>query len=145
MIPDAAQSSRCQPSVIAVASSPFIPAASQTLAGVLPDAPISGLVDTAARAVLKATATHTVRAGDTKTAGCAMERDDVLDVVLAPLAAPVADLQPATSFKGGLTYHFSATEGSVCDDQLAASGGDFTTLPCDVRYALAGARTGDAK
>ena len=44
-----------------------------------------------------------------------------------------------------LTYHFTATEGSDCEDQLAAAGGDFDALPCDVHYNLDGARTGDAK
>ena len=118
-----------------------------TLYWVQGDAPISGLVDPAAHAVLKATATKTMRAEDPKNAlaACAMARADVLDLVLAPLVMPAKDLQPATSFKGSLTYHFTATEGSDCEDQLAAAGGDFDALPCDVHYNLDGARTGDAK
>jgi hypothetical protein len=111
------------------------------------DAPISGVVDPAAHAVLKATATQTLRAADPKSpmAACAMGRADVLDLVLAPIAKPAVDLQPATSFTGTLTYRFAATDGSECEDQLAASGGDFDALPCDVHYALEGLRTGDAK
>lgn len=118
-----------------------------TLYWVQGDAPISGLVDPGARAVLKATATQTLRAADPKNpmAACAMARADVLDLVLAPLVKPATDLQPATSFKGTLTYHFAPTEGSECEDQLAAAGGDFDALPCDVHYELDGLRTGDAK
>jgi hypothetical protein len=118
-----------------------------TLYWVQGDAPISGLVDPAARAVLKSSATQTLRAANPKAqmAACAMARADVLDLVLAPIAVPVTDLQPTTSFKGSLTYRFAATEGSECEDQLAASGGDFDVLPCDVKYDLDGVRTGDAK
>lgn len=121
-----------------------------TLFWVQGDAPISGIVDATARAVLKAKATQTLRDANPKSllAACAMQRDDVLDLVLAPIATPVTnltDLQLATSFKGTLTYHFAATDGSECDDQLAASGGDFDVLPCDVHYELDGLRSGDAK
>jgi len=117
-----------------------------TLYWVQGDAPISAVVDAAARAQLKSTATQTVRAADAKSrmAACALERDDVLDLALAPVAQPV-DLQPITSFTGTLTYHFTATDGSECEDQLATSGGDYTVLPCDVSYTLIGKRTGDAK
>jgi hypothetical protein len=109
-------------------------------------APIAGLVDATARATLKATAVQTMRAADAKTQapGCAIARADVLEVVLAPVVTPVADVTGATSFKGSLTYHFAVTDGSDCQDQLADSGGDFTALPCDVHYDLVGTRTGDA-
>jgi len=118
-----------------------------TLYWVQGDAPISGLVDPSAHALLKATATQTLRAADPKNqfAACGMARADVLDLVLAPLATPAVDLQPVTSFKGTLTYHFTATDGSDCEDQLTASGGDFDVLPCDVKYELDALRTGDAK
>jgi hypothetical protein len=81
----------------------------------------------------------------TKTGACSMSRADVLDLVLAPSAARGMDLKSATSFKGELSYHFEPTQGSSCEDQLSESGGDFKTLPCDVRYELTGERTGDAK
>lgn len=118
-----------------------------TLYWVQGDAPISGLVDGAAKAVLKSSDVRTVRAADPKRqmAACAMSRADVLSLVLAPTVAPAIDLQGATSFKGTLTYRFDATEGSECEDQLATSGGDFTALPCEVHYNLEGKRTGDAK
>lgn len=118
-----------------------------TLYWVQGDAPISGQVDPTARAVLKSSAVQTMRAADPRSqmAACAMARADVLSLVLAPVVAPATDLQPVTSFKGTLTYHFDATVGSECEDQLVASGGDFTTLPCDVHYDLDGLRSGDAK
>ncbi|MDB4937642.1 MAG: hypothetical protein JWP87_4614 [Labilithrix sp.] len=120
---------------------------STTLFWVQGDAPIAGQVDGTARAILKSSNTQTMRPADekTKTAACTMARSDVLDLVLAPMTAPVKDVGAATSFKGTLTYRFTATEGSSCDDQLLDSGGDFATLPCDVQYDLAGTRTGDAK
>lgn len=118
-----------------------------TLYWVQGDAPISGLVDPGARAVLKSSATQTLRAEDPKRAlaACAMARADVLDLVLAPIAKPVTDLQPATSFKGTLAYRFTVAEGADCEDQLAGAGGDFDALPCNVLYDLEGLRTGDAK
>ena len=118
-----------------------------TLYWVQGDAPISGLVDPSAHAILKATATQTLRAADPRNqfAACGMARADVLDLVLAPLPKPAVDLQPVTSFTGTLTYRFTATDGSDCEDQLTASGGDFDVLPCDVQYELEGLRTGDVK
>lgn len=118
-----------------------------TLYWVQGDAPLSAQVDAAARAVLKATTSQTVRDADarTRTAACMLTRSDEVDLVLAPLAAPVNDVAGATSFKGTLTYRFAATEGSSCEDQLADVGGDFATLPCDVKYELSATRTGDAK
>ena len=118
-----------------------------TLYWVQGDAPISAVVDPSAAAVLKSSATQTVRAADAKsqTAACAMQRDDVVNLVLAPIAKPAVDLQPTTSFTGPLTYHFAPTEGSQCEDQLAESGGDYDVLPCDVHYELTGKRTGDAR
>lgn len=116
-----------------------------TLYWVQGDAPISGQIDRTARAVLKTTAVQQVRPADAKsqTAACTMARADVVDLVLAP--ANATDVKGATSFKGSLTYRFTATEGSSCEDQLTESGGAFATLPCDLRYELVGKRTGDAK
>jgi hypothetical protein len=118
-----------------------------TLFWVQGDAPISGQVDPTARVLLKSSTVQTVRAADdkTRTAACMMARNDVVDLVLAPMAAPSRDVGAATSFKGTLSYRFTATDGSSCEDQLTESGGDFATLPCDVQYDLTGTRTGDAK
>jgi hypothetical protein len=115
-----------------------------TLYWVQGDAPVSGLLDSAEHAVLKASQTQTVRAADEKmmTAACALSRTDTVDLVLA---MPGADIRGATSFKGTLAYQFKVVDGSSCDDQLKESGGDYATLPCTVSYELAGTRTGDAK
>ncbi len=117
-----------------------------TLYWVQGGAPIAGSVDAAAHTSLTSTNVLDIRPADarTKTAACSMSRQDVVDVVLAPVTLPVDDLAGVTSFSGTLTYHFAPTEGSDCSDQVTDSGGDFTALPCDVRYTLAGERTGDA-
>jgi len=131
-----------------------------TLYWVQGDAPISGQVDTDAHTNLKSSDVREMRAADARaqTAACNMSRDDVLDLVLAPMAptttttygstppaAAPTQLAGVTSFKGTLTYHFAATEGSSCEDQLSDLGGDFAAIPCDVKYELEGTRTGDAK
>lgn len=110
-------------------------------------APISAPVDNTARATLKATATQTVRAANARsqTPACAITRTDTVELLLAPLASPVSDVAGTTSFKGRLSYRFAPTDGSSCDDQLTDVGGDFARLPCDVKYEVAGARTGDAR
>lgn len=119
----------------------------RTLYWVQGDAPIAAQVDSAAKATLKSGTTQTVREADarSRTAACTIARSDVVELVLAPLTAPFEDVAGATSFKGTLTYRFAPTEGSSCEDQLSDSGGDFATLPCDVKYDVAGLRTGDAR
>ncbi|MDB4942774.1 MAG: hypothetical protein JWP97_2308 [Labilithrix sp.] len=110
------------------------------------DRPISATVDAASHATLKATSTQTVREAAGKTAACAMQRDDVVDVTLSGVTTnPTVDLAPADAFLGTMSYHFTAVEGSSCDDQLSAAGGDFDALPCDIAYELKAKRTGDAK
>lgn len=121
-----------------------------TLYWVQGDAPVSAVLDTTAKAVLTSGATLTPRAPTANVAGCTMARTDTVELVLAPMAAPVTPAQAsevttATSFTGSLKYHFTATEGSVCDDQLSDNGGQYAALPCDVQYELEGARTGDAR
>jgi len=110
-------------------------------------APIAGIVDRTARAVLKASDVRTVREANarTKTAACTMAREDVVELALAPVTTPASttavDLSTATSFKGTLTYRFSVAPGSMCDDQLAESGGDYAALPCEVKYEIGAQRT----
>jgi len=110
-------------------------------------APIAGQVDATAHTLLKSSDVHEVRPADAKsqTAACSMSRDDVLDLVLAPVVTPVKDVGGVTSFKGTLTYRFAPTQGSSCEDQLLEAGGDFAAIPCDVKYEVDGQRTGDAK
>lgn len=121
-----------------------------TLFWVQGSAPISGQVDSAARAVMKSSVVSTVRPADakTKTAACTIARSDVVDLVLAPATAPAmaaADVGAATSFKGSLGYQFAQVDGSSCEDQLLDTGGDFAALPCAVSYEITATRTGDAK
>lgn len=120
-----------------------------TLYWVQGDAPISALVDATAKADLTTSATLTARAQTANDPGCTMARTDAVELVLAPLTAPVTvtaatELTSATSFTGSLKYHFAATDGSLCDDQLSDNGGQYAALPCDVQYELAGTRTGNA-
>lgn len=117
-----------------------------TLYWVQGDQPISAPVDAASHATLRATTTQTVREATKTTAACAMQRDDVVDVILAGITtSPTVDLAPASAFLGTMTYHFAAVSGSSCDDQLTAVGGDFDALPCDIAYELKATRSGDAK
>ncbi len=99
---------------------------------------------------MKTSVVTEVRPADakTQTAACTMTRNDVVDLVLAPVTAPAmvpADVVLATSFKGTLAYQFAAVDGSSCDDQLTEVGGDFAQLPCSVSYEISATRTGDAK
>jgi hypothetical protein len=121
-----------------------------TLYWVQGDAPVSALLDATAKAVLTSSATLTARAATANAVGCTMARTDTVELVLAPVSTPVTvtastEVTSATSFTGSLKYHFAASEGSLCDDQLADNGGQYAQLPCDVQYELAGARTGDAR
>lgn len=104
--------------------------------------PIEGRVDTTARARLEAEIVHEVRAADarSKRQACAISRTDVLALTLADAdAEPTNDPALARSFAGELVYAFTPTAGSDCSDQVAASGGDFDALPCEVHYNLHGA------
>ena len=121
-----------------------------TLYWVQGDAPVSGLLDATAKAVLTSSATLTPRAATANVAGCTMARTDTVELVLAPVTSPVTvttatEVTTATSFTGSLKYHFAASEGSLCEDQLSDNGGQYARLPCDVQYELAGTRTGDAR
>ena len=105
-------------------------------------APIEGRVDTSARTQLEAELVLEVRPADAKAKreACTMARTDVLAVTLADAnAQPTSDPALLQSFTGSLVYTFAPTSGSDCSDQITASGGDFATLPCEVRYDLAGA------
>jgi hypothetical protein len=66
---------------------------------------------------------------------CDLQSTTVLDVALAASSPP-------SSFKGTVTYTFTAATGvsstTNCTDQLSASGGPYATLPCTVSYSLAG-------
>ena len=103
--------------------------------------PIEGQVDASARTQLAAELVLEVRPADVKAKreACTIARRDVLAVTLADAnAQPTSDPALLQSFTGSLVYTFTPTSGSDCSDQVTASGGDFATLPCEVRYDLAG-------
>jgi hypothetical protein len=105
-------------------------------------APVEGRVDSSARTDLRAETIHDVRPANVKAklAACSLTRADVVTMTLSAAdTKPTRDPSLATGFTGVLTYSFRPTEGSDCEDQLAASGGGFETLPCEVAYDVAGA------
>lgn len=106
--------------------------------------PVAGDVDRMARTKMDTTVTSELRKADPskKLAACQVMRKDSLEVLLA-----TEDLKPAVdpadvhSFEGNLRYEFAPTDDSECTDQLAASGGDFDSLPCVVQYTVTGMMT----
>jgi hypothetical protein len=58
---------------------------------------------------------------------CTMERDDTLQVTLGSGTTP-------TTFTATINYAISAVAGADCADQLAAAGGQYTTIPCTMSY-----------
>lgn len=98
--------------------------------------PVQGTLDAQSHATMKSTSSQVVHDVDSGAAYCAIDRDDALDITLAP---------DQTSFTATLTYTFHMGDGSACDDQLAASGGPYATLPCSVTYALTGQKSAAAK
>jgi hypothetical protein len=72
-------------------------------------------------------------AGDGGTGPCSMSRVDTLQIELGSGSPP-------PTFTGSLVYAFSADPGSMCSDQLSASGGMYDTLPCSTTYTLTGSR-----
>jgi hypothetical protein len=104
--------------------------------------PVQGQVDATARTQLEADLVLEVRPADAraKREACTIARTDVVAVTLADAnAQPATDPALLQSFAGTLVYTFAPTAGSDCSDQVTTSGGDFATLPCEVRYDLAGA------
>ena len=105
-------------------------------------APISALVDANARTQMTSGVVDDVRPADgkTKQAAFSVARSDLLALTLATASAqPATDPALAASFAGTLVYTFAPTDGSDCSDQLAAAGGGWTALPCEVHYDLSGA------
>lgn len=83
-------------------------------------------------------------------AGCTLRRTDVIEgsVVLDdPDAGPSQDAgvdagsqSLARSFSGSETVVFGAVSGGDCNPLLGASEGQFSALPCEVRYTLEATR-----
>jgi hypothetical protein len=63
---------------------------------------------------------------------CNLTRADSLTIAFAPGSPP-------PTFGGTIAYSYTVPSGSSCTDQLAASGGMFTSLPCSVSYTVTAA------
>lgn len=89
---------------------------------------LSGLVAEGGRAKLTSYEVDNVDTRDGGVQGpCDLQRNDSIDLTLAGGAPP-------PSFQATVSYVFSVQEGANCEDQLAASGGMYTQLPCTVSY-----------
>jgi hypothetical protein len=97
--------------------------------------PVQGTLDASSHAKMQSQSSQVVHAADAGTPFCAIERGDTLDVTLA---------QDKASFSATVSYTFNVGDGSVCDDQMASSGGPYATLPCTVTYSLTGTKSAAA-
>jgi len=101
----------------------------------LDDSPVlSAPLSTSATANLTATQTENVDAmADGGLGPCTLERDDAIDLTLAPGASP-------PTFSGTINYAFSVVSGSNCNDQLSSGGGTYQVLPCAISYSITASR-----
>lgn len=90
---------------------------------------VSGTLDASSHTSIDDTQSGNVDGTEAGLGPCTMQRADDLEVTLAE-----------GSFTGSLTYSFTVPTGSDCSDQLAASGGQYSTLPCTVNYSLTASR-----
>jgi hypothetical protein len=105
-----------------------------TLYWIQGDVPVSGNIDPTHRATLSTSAIHVLVPPNTPgQAACAMERNDAVDLTLAG--------SPITHLSGALRYAYTPTSDSDCSAMLAAAGGSFQALPCQVVYAITADRT----
>jgi hypothetical protein len=89
--------------------------------------PLSGKLDGRSSATMRSTLIVQMKPADVAASGCVMRRDDRLDLVLAAHSPTVV---------GDLTYTFSSLNQATCSNELAARGGTYDRLPCEVHYAL---------
>jgi hypothetical protein len=91
---------------------------------------LSGPLTSEGQATLTA---HQVENVDTRDGGvmgpCDLQRND-------DLALAFGTGSPPPSFEGTVSYTFSTQEGTTCTDQLSASGGEYSQLPCTVSYKV---------
>jgi hypothetical protein len=92
------------------------------------NAPLSGAL-VSDGVTLTTSTTANVDATDAGAGPCTMTRADA--VVLT-----FASGSPPPSFTGTITYSFTVPSGSTCTDQLASSGGQYSTLPCTLEYTV---------
>jgi hypothetical protein len=91
--------------------------------------PLSGTLDDRSSATMRSTLIVQMAAPDVASSACVMRRDDRLDLVLAPTSS-------SSAVVGDLTYTFSSLTDSTCSGELAARGGTYDRLPCEIHYAL---------
>jgi hypothetical protein len=97
-------------------------------------APLSSVLGASGTTTLTNTQSADVDATADGGAGpCTMQRSDTIQVALSSGSPP-------STFAGTIQYAFSVPSGSSCGDQLAASGGMYTTLPCTIAYTMTAAR-----
>ncbi len=88
-------------------------------------------------ATLSATVTTNADASEAGAGTCDLTEVSSVTLDLNSASSP-------TSFTGTATYTYSASSGvsssNNCTDQLASSGGPYTTLPCTVTYSLSASK-----
>jgi len=95
---------------------------------------LSSTMASTTKVSIASTATANVDSTDAGVEGpCDLSSSTSINLTLA------AD-SPPSSFSGSIVYTFAASTGASsttdCTDQLAASGGPYTTLPCTASYTI---------
>jgi hypothetical protein len=94
---------------------------------------LSGPLTSPTDATLSGYQIANVDATDAAMGPCDMQRRDEVDISLAAGTPP-------ESFQGTIRYAFSVQEGANCTDQLSASGGTYSELPCSLSYSITASR-----
>jgi len=95
---------------------------------------MSGVLSSDLKATITGTTTTKVVAADAGIAGCTMSRDDSVTVSLGTATV-------ITAVSGTMTLIFDASTESDCSAELAANGGTYDELPCELDYSFTGTRT----
>jgi hypothetical protein len=97
---------------------------------------ISGTLSSTS-ATLTSTVTSNVDGSDAGAGTCDLTQVTTYALKLSSASSP-------SSFTGSATYTYSVATGlstsANCTDQLASSGGEYSTLPCTITYSLTGTR-----
>ena len=113
------------------------------------DTPVVGTVDDKGALAFHASNRLQIRPADkAKELGpCVVVRNDDFS---GTLAGPPSTEAGVAAFTGTLKYSYAVEEGADCRDLVGPAGPDrkspmFTTMPCDVHFAVAAKRVGDPK
>jgi hypothetical protein len=93
---------------------------------------LTGTLDAQSQAKLDDEETANVDPTDAGLGPCTLERHAVLDLDLTGAATG--------SFRGSVTYSFTAAAGADCSDQLSSAGGQYEALPCTITYSMVGTK-----